>query len=129
MVHKIAVVAAGNFWMEACNYVYTSDVNFNVMGYINSHFTHSVYLKFKCVAAEPKLIVRRGSDTALCRGVVSEDATSAATSDDCSTDSTVVSALQQLTSYRQNSVQLPLYHSPAKHPVCFNIFETPSSNL
>lgn len=58
------------------------------------------------LCAEPKLTVRRGSESALCRPALD-------TSSDCSTDSTVVSALQkyQLASFA-GSVQ------PPSHPVC-----------
>jgi len=68
------------------------------------------------VAAEPKLTVRRGSDSALCRAASD-------TSSDCCTDSTVVSALQkyQMTSFVEN-VQLPSHHlakPPVSQSTCF----------
>ena len=77
------------------------------------------HLTCKCLCAEPKLTVRRGSDSALYRAVSD-------TSSECSTDATVVSALQkyQLTSGGNNiqSAALPSHHS-VKHPVrlCFSL--------
>jgi len=72
------------------------------------------WLNWRCLCAEPQLTVRRGSDSALCRAASD-------TSSECSTDSTVVSALQkfQLTSLGKSvqSHAVPAHHS-AKHPVC-----------
>jgi len=67
-----------------------------------------------CMCAETQLMVRRGSDSALCRAVSD-------TSSECSTDATVVSALQkfQLTSFGKNVQAHALSaHHPANHPVC-----------